>query len=575
MCGIFAILNKNNIDENVIKSFEKVRARGPEYSHLNVENNSIFGFHRLSINGINEKSNQPFYIDNIMLICNGEIYNFKKLYQDLNITPRTDSDCEVIIYMYKMFGIEYTLKCLDGVFAFILYDLNKGVVYVSRDPYGVRPLYNYSDYNNFHYFSSNLKGIYDFYEKDCIIFEGNKINLKKCYNIKQFAPGSYSKYEIKDENKFYCTFENRLYTNFPCNIFETNNIYNNTYFDSNFLDSLITIYLTNAVKKRVVDTCQRPIGCLLSGGLDSSLIASLVNKYYQGSEKLKTFSIGLPGSEDLKYAKIVANHLQSDHYEILVSENDFFEAIEDVIKTIESYDTTTVRASVGNYLIGKYIKEKTECKVIFNGDGSDELAGGYLYFNNSPNDYEFDKECNRLLKDICYYDVLRSDRSISEHGLEPRTPFLDRSWVEFYLTIDKSIRNHKNNNNCEKFLIRNAFDNLANDLLPSEILWRTKEAFSDGVSSMQKSWYEIIQDKINEKCKLNKNLEIELKRLMSDHELVNYPDTLEKSYYRYLFNKYYKYADNTIPYFWMPKYTNAKDASARTLTIYKEKNTNM
>ena len=403
MCGIFAILNKNNIDENVIKSFDKVRARGPEYSHLSVENNSIFGFHRLSINGINEKSNQPFNIDSIMLICNGEIYNFKKVYNDLNITPQTDSDCEVIIYLYKMFGIEYTLKCLDGVFAFILYDLNKNHIYVARDPYGVRPLYNYSDYNNYHYFSSNLKGIYDFYEKDCIIFEGNKINLKKCYNIKQFVPGSYSKYEIKHENKFYCTFENRLYTNFPCNTFQVN--------DTNFLDSLITIYLTNAVKKRVVDTCQRPIGCLLSGGLDSSLIASLVNKYYKGSEKLKTFSIGLPGSEDLKYAKIVADHLQTNHHEILVSEDDFFDAIEEVIKTIESYDTTTVRASVGNYLIGKYIKENTDCKVIFNGDGSDELAGGYLYFNNSPNDYEFDKECNRLLKDICYYDVLRSDRT--------------------------------------------------------------------------------------------------------------------------------------------------------------------
>ena len=571
MCGIFAILNKNNIDKNVIKSFNKVNARGPEYSHISVENNSIFGFHRLSINGINQKSNQPFYINNMMLICNGEIYNFKKVYKDLNITPQTDSDCEVIIYLYKMFGIEYTLKCLDGVFAFILYDFNNNEVYVARDPYGVRPLYNYSDCNNLHYFCSNLKGIYDFYENNCHLNESNVINEK----INQFTPGSYSKYRINHENNFYCIIENKLYTSFPCNTFQLNNSDNNTYYHSNFLDSLITLHLTNAVKKRVVDTCERPIGCLLSGGLDSSLIASLVNKYYQGSEKLKTFSIGLPGSEDLKYAKIVADHLQTNHHEILVSEDDFFDAIEEVIKTIESYDTTTVRASVGNYLIGKYIKENTDCKVIFNGDGSDELAGGYLYFNNSPNDYEFDKECNRLLKDICYYDVLRSDRSISEHGLEPRTPFLDRSWVEFYLTIDKSIRNHKNNNNCEKFLIRNAFNNLANDLLPSEILWRTKEAFSDGVSSMQKSWYEIIQDKINEKCKLDKNLEIELKRLMSNEELINYPDTLEKSYYRYLFNKYYKYADNTIPYFWMPKYSNARDASARSLNIYKEKNTNM
>ncbi len=179
-----------------------------------------------------------------------------------------------------------------------------------------------------------------------------------------------------------------------------------------------------------------------------------------------------------------------------------------------------------------------------------------------------------MLKDICYYDVLRSDRCISEHGLEPRTPFLDRGWVQFYLSISKSIRNHSNFDKCEKFLLRNAFNIYSPELLPQEILWRTKEAFSDGVSSMQKSWYEIIQDKINDKCKFDNSLEIELKKLMSNQELINSPDTLEKAYYRYLFNKYYKYADNTIPYYWMPKYTDAKDASARSLNIYKKNNTN-
>ena len=194
MCGIFAILNKNVIDENVLNAFEKVRNRGPEFSHIVIQNNSVFGFHRLSINGINEKSNQPFNINNVMLICNGEIYNFKELYKNLNITPETDSDCEIIIHMYKMFGIEYTLRCLDGVFAFILYDLLTNEVYVARDPYGVRPLYYFSDYNNYHYFSSNLKGLYDFYENHVNKFSNNKINLTECYNIKQFASGSYSKY---------------------------------------------------------------------------------------------------------------------------------------------------------------------------------------------------------------------------------------------------------------------------------------------------------------------------------------------------------------------------------------------
>lgn len=567
MCGIFAILNKNNIDNSVINSFDKIKDRGPEYSHICVQNNSIFGFHRLSINGINEKSNQPFYIDNIMLICNGEIYNFRELYYKLQFVPKTDSDCEVIIYMYKMFGIEYTLKCLDGVFSFILYDMNTNELYVARDPYGVRPLYEFSDYNNFHYFSSNLKGLYDFYKNDYYKFKGNNIDLKKCYNIHQFKCGSYSKYSILEKNgNFQNIIKNKNYTSFPCNSLLIK--------DPTLLNQLITTYFCEAVKKRVLDTCERPIGCLLSGGLDSSLVASLVNMYYKGISKLKTFSIGLPGSEDLKYARIVAEYLQTDHHEILVSENDFFEVIEEVIKTIESYDTTTVRASVGNYLIGKYIKEKTDCKVIFNGDGSDELAGGYLYFSNAPNDYEFDKECNRLLCDICYFDVLRSDRSISEHGLEPRTPFLDRSWVEFYLSIDKKIRNNKNFNKSEKHLIRNAFHNCLPNILPKEILWRTKEAFSDGVSSMQKSWYEIIQEKILEKCKIDNNLHIELQKNIHNTSLINKPTTLEQSYYRYIFNKYYEYADNTIPYFWMPKYSNAKDASARTLNIYKNNNSN-
>lgn len=568
MCGIFAILNQNNIDENVTKSFNKVKSRGPEYSNILVEQNNIFGFHRLSINGINAKSNQPFFIDNIVLICNGEIYNFKELYNDLNVVPKTDSDCEVIIHMYKEFGIEYTLNRLDGVFAFILYDKTNEEIYVARDPYGVRPLFTFSDYEHNHYISSTLKGIYDFYESEVNKFKKNNVDLTKCYTIDQFTPGTYSKYVNRDFlNKYNIDIKYKKYTSFPCGTLKITN--------HSTINNLITIYFTNAVKKRVLGTCERPIGCLLSGGLDSSLVAALVNMYYKGNEKLKTFSIGLNGSEDLKYAKIVADYLQTDHHEIIVTEDEFFNEIENVIKNIESYDTTTVRASVGNYLIGKYIKKHTDCKVIFNGDGSDELMGGYLYFNNAKSDHEFSKECSRLLDNICYFDVLRSDRCISEHGLEPRTPFLDRSWVEFYLTLDKHLRRHSNENNCEKFLIRNAFSKEYPNILPETILWRTKEAFSDGVSSLQKSWYEIINDKINEKCEKDVYLKNELHQLYIDEDLFNRPITREQCYYRYLFNKYYKYSDNVIPYFWMPKYTNAKDASARSLDIYKHNNTNV
>ena len=317
-----------------------------------------------------------------------------------------------------------------------------------------------------------------------------------------------------------------------------------------------------AVKKRV-ETSDRPIACLLSGGLDSSLVCSIVSKYIK--TPLKTFSIGLADSEDLKYARKVASFLGTDHSEIVVTEKDFFDVIPEVIKTIESYDTTTVRASAGNYLLGKYIKEHSECKVIFNGDGSDELAGGYLYFHKAPDMYEFDKECRRLLHNIHCYDVLRSDRCISVHGLEPRTPFLDRSWVDFYLSIPIEYRCHTTMNKCEKFLIRKAFEGY----LPDEVLWRKKEAFSDGVSGLQKSWYQIIQEHIDElpkeeTSKMHEFIQIECNKTH------NKPITNEQKYYRYLFEKNYKSCEKVIPYFWMPKYVEATDSSARTLDVYKK-----
>ena len=553
MCGIFGIINSDVSCEYLNEYFMKGSKRGPEFSILKSYYNVTLGFHRLAINGLNKESNQPFEIDNIYLICNGEIYNYKELAIENNINLTTDSDCEIILHLYKKFGIEYTLNVLDGVFAFILYDLNNQYTYIARDPYGVRPLYYFNE-NNVLGFSSTLKCINDL------------INNKN--NIENFIPGNYMIVNNQTmENKFI------KYTYFPCrNVKYENNI--KLYYD-------IINNIENAVKKRVIGTTQRPIACLLSGGLDSSLIAALVNKELQNDntksikeKKLKTFSIGLEGSEDLKYAKIVANHLKTDHHEIIVSNEDFFNAIPEVIENIESYDTTTVRASVGNYLIGKYIKENSDCKVIFNGDGADELMGGYLYFKKAPNSYEFDKESRRLLKDIYMFDVLRSDRCISNHGLEPRTPFLDRGWVEFYLSIDREMRYNSSINKCEKYLIRKSFDNMMPELLPKEILWRTKEAFSDGVSSLKKSWFSIIQDNIEKNYEFKENIIQTIVDYKENNISNNIPNTNEKAYYRYLFNKHYIGCDHLISYYWMPKYVNASDASARTLDCYNENNSN-
>ena len=565
MCGIFALINNDNAitQRDLTASFEKGRSRGPEFSILEKHDNIDIGFHRLAINGLNTESNQPFDIANCLLICNGEIYNFRELAKENNLVPETDSDCEIIIHMYRKFGIEYTLNILDGVFAFFLYDRTNKTAYAGRDPYGVRPLYMFEEAGNTG-FASELKVLYDLVTDKSLIH--------------QFPPGHYAVISKDTVITRYTafTFGNIMYAN-----------KNEDHDNPSIVSRSIVDYLSYAVKKRVIGTTERPVACLLSGGLDSSLIAALVNKYIvycngnniNDKPVLKTFSIGLPGSEDLKYARIVADHIGSDHHEVVVSEEDFFNAIPEVIQAIESYDTTTVRASVGNYLIAKYIKANTDCKVIFNGDGADELMGGYLYMRKAPDAYEFDAECRRLLRDIHQFDVLRSDKSISSHGLEPRTPFLDRGWVEFYLSIDRQLRYKPTVKNCEKFLIRKAFTTVMPELLPESILWRKKEAFSDGVSSLDKSWFQIIQEKIESTPfaketieEYNKKNEIYGKdgKDGKDGKVHNKPTTTEQAYYRYIFNNRYLGCDHVIDYFWMPKYVDAKDASARTLSVYNQ-----
>ncbi len=566
MCGIFALLNYYEFSNDMIENeFKKGKNRGPEFSKLDFNYlKMVLGFHRLAINGLNDESNQPIVIDNIVLICNGEIYNYKELYNCMYVTPKTESDCEVIIHLYLKYGIEQTLTMLDGVFSFILFDNRilsdlSNKIYVARDPFGVRPLYytHHSNYSKAIGFSSELKCINKLFYDETMI---------SC--IKQFEPGTYSCYNLSSKVQSYweSEIENKKYhvPNMPM-FYLSNNIFRLGHYLNN-----INYYLSQAVYKRC-ETTERPIACLLSGGLDSSLIASLVNNYCKinNMKQLETYSIGLFGSEDLRNARIVSDYLQTNHTEIIVTEREMFEAIPEVIYAIESYDTTTVRASIGNYLLGKYISKNSDAKVIFNGDGSDELCGGYLYMNKCPDDIEFDKETRRLLKDIHLFDVLRSDKSISSHGLEPRTPFLDKTFVNYYLSIPFTLRNHTNHKQIEKYLIRDAFKvdyftNFENkQLLPNEILYRKKEAFSDGVSSQGRSLYKILQEFIFNQLKENNIYNI--KNLKAD---IN----TEKHYYKSLFNSYYPNCENIVPYYWMPKYTEAEDPSARTLNFYGNEN---
>ena len=534
MCGIFAFLNNKKCQKCSYDYFMKGIRRGPDmsrfqYNLLNTDNKTsiTMGFHRLAINGYgDDMSDQPFNIDDCTLICNGEIYNWKELYEKIGITPSTKSDCEIIIHLYRQFGIEYTLQLLDGVFAFVLLDTKENKLFVARDLYGVRPLFigenNEDDcFETSYYFSSEMK----------------QIAFHNMNYVKQFTPGTYSTFHYNKDEAF-SFVSNKRFLDVP-SVFNTSyKLDNPSYYDD------IYNALSDAVEKRV-DNTDRELCCLLSGGLDSSLITALVNKHYtkyNPGKKLHTWSIGMKGSEDLKYAQKVADYLGTTHHAIELEKSEFLDAISEVVYAIESYDTTTVRASVGNWLVSKYIKNCSDAKVVFNGDGSDEVCGGYIYFHCAPNCLEFDKECKRLLKDIHYFDVLRSDRSISSHGLEARTPFLDKNFVQTYLSVPPHIRNHSENNQCEKYILRKAFDR--DGLLPKEVLWRTKEAFSDGVSSEKEAWFETIQKKHKD----------------------------ESGFYKQEFFKHYSGREDIIPYYWMPRFVEATDASARTLDIYNKVN---
>lgn len=547
MCGIFSILNNTYTTTFLQNEFNKGKHRGPEHSSISlVSINTIYGFHRLAINGLDDISNQPITINNISLICNGEIYNYKKLYKLMDITPSTNSDCEVIIHLYLKYGIQQTLTMLDGVFAFVLCDnrittdtgqSDLNTIYIARDPYGVRPLYQ-------------LRTNYAF----GVASEIKMLNNLSNNNVEHFEPGTFMKFtlDFTVNPKWTSTYQNVKY-HIP-------SISSIIYTDEIMIYQGIQYYLMNAVKKRYLNT-ERNVACLLSGGLDSSLITALVNEENKKANLLsgkttllETYSIGLIGSDDLLNARVVAKYLNTNHTEIIITEKDICDIIPEVIYNIESYDTTTIRASICNYLLGQYIKKNSEAKVIFNGDGSDELCGGYLYMDYCPDPIEFDKETRRLLNDIHKYDVLRSDKCISSHGLEPRTPFLDKAFVDFYLSIPCELRfnYHKR---IEKYLLREAFSNSQfvnsskQNLLPDKILWRKKEAFSDGVSKQSRSLFVILQEFISSKYNSQPSIE------------------LEKKFYKEIFDESYKNT-NILSYLWLPKYKLSNDPSARTLQNY-------
>lgn len=555
MCGIFAFLSSGQLSEEAVQSIlleaMKTKHRGPDNTQHTVLQNSMPGagdepgtgdillcFHRLCINDLTEKGNQPLYLDDrsLSLVCNGEIYNYQNLKTTYNITTQSDSDCEIILHLYKQFGLERTLELLDGVYAFVLVDTRHGSprVLAARDPIGVRSLYRASSPKAV-VFASEMKSLHH------LVPESEGL-------VSQFPPGHWWESTSNKTTKFFdiaSRFDQPgLFASQP---------------SLEVIQHTIREKFYHAVEKRLMSN--RPIGCLLSGGLDSSLVAAILSKRYK--KKLKTYSVGLPGSIDLKYARLVADFLGTEHHEVILSEETMLAALEEDIYQIETYDTTTVRASTPMFLLAQYIAKNHDDVVIYSGEGSDEASGSYLYFHNAPSPTAFKAETLRLLQDLSYFDVLRCDKSTAGAGLEVRVPFLDIDFLLYYMNIETQLKMPQKGR-IEKHLLRSAFD--GQGLLPPEVLWRMKEGMSDGVSSQTRGWYQIIQEFVEKRY-----TDFDLQQAQEKYKW-NPPQIKEALYYRDVFAKHYPQREQTIPYYWLPKWSgNIVEPSARVLTgVYKK-----
>ena len=514
----------------IYKNFNKLKARGPDRSEMRIYDGCIFGFQRLTINGVNHMGDQPFCVSGsdkrVLLVVNGEVYNYKQLVSKYRLPMNGSSDCEVILHLYLRFGILKTLELLDGVFAFVLKDQDD--VYCGRDPIGVRPLF------------FQRRGAELLCASTADSLEGFKLSPTK-----QVAPGSFYHFNAKS-----CMFDLVRWYKVPFPVQQTYNV--------NAIGKINKL-LTAAVTKRLLT--DRPFGCLLSGGLDSSLVTSILVKILRKKgKKLKTFSIGFDAdATDLAAARKVSKFLNTDHQEIIITQDEAFKSIPEVVKIIESYDITTVRASVGMYLIGKWIKKNTDVTVLFSGEGADELFCGYLYLHYAPSNKILEDESRRLVEELPYFDVLRADRSISQNGLELRVPFLDKTLLNYVMSLPGEYRS--SHGVMEKYILREAF--ASHEYLPEEVLRRRKEGFSDGVGTTSNPWYLKIQQLVEDQVS-----ELEMKKA----EAVGLPPpiTKESTFYFNLYHKMFKNTMPPIPHQWMPKWQDTNDPSGRVMPVFDE-----
>ena len=520
MCSIMGYCGPCAAFSDFKKGFDMTVSRGPDDSRVVDCGDGLLAFHRLAIMGLTPEGMQPFSLDGDYVVCNGEIYGYEKLKAVLSekYTFKSGSDCEILLPMYREYGTDM-FSMLDAEFALIIYDGKEGRFIAARDPIGIRPLY------------------YGYDEAGVIVFASEAKNLTGlCKKVMPFPPGHYWK-----DGEFICYEDIAM----PKTVI---------YDDVETVCKNIREKLTAGIEKRLVADAK--VGFLLSGGLDSSLVCAVAAK--KSKTPIRTFAIGMEGDAiDLKYARQVADYIGSDHTEVIMTKEQVLSSLEDVIYLLGTYDITTIRASMGMYLLCKWIHENTDVRVLLTGEISDELFG-YKYTDFAPSAAEFQRESEKRIRELHMYDVLRADRCISVNSLEARVPFGDLDFVRYVMAVDPEKK--MNTYNKGKYLLRRAFEG---DWLPHDILWREKAAFSDAVGH---SMVDYLKEYANS---LYTDAEFEEKKAEYTHAA---PFTKESLLYRQIFEKYYAGQSEMIADFWMPNKDwegcNVNDPSARVLSNY-------
>ncbi|MGM0473251.1 MAG: asparagine synthase B [Bacteroidota bacterium] len=523
MCGFAVYTGSDKMMRlSVASEFQKVKYRGPDNTMAaDFGERGWMGFHRLKIIDTSDHGNQPLVHQHIHLIANGEVYNYQSLMNNYRekYSFRSESDCEVIIPMFLELGMLETARRLDAEFVCVIYDSLQDTYFAARDPVGIRPMfYGYTNDGSI-MFASEMKALSDL-----------------CELVKPFPPG-----HIYDGEKFVCYRDIARVEK---------------YTDDDMEEVLrkIRVLLTKGVEKRL--HADVPVGFLCSGGLDSSLVCAIAARIMD--RPIRTFAVGIDIDPiDTKYARIVADYLGADHTEVLFPRQDIFDTLSTLIYNLETYDITTIRASMGMYLVSKYVSEQTDIKVLMTGEISDEIFG-YKYTDFAPSPGAFQEEAEKRLREIYMYDVLRADRSISSNGLEARVPFGDLDFVEYVMSIPPEKK--MNFTGIGKYLLRKAFEG---DYLPQEILYREKAAFSDAVGHS-----------------VTDSLKAYAGEIYSDADLLEarrrYPHATpisrESLMYRDIFESHFPGRSGAVVDFWMPnrewENCNVDDPSARVLPNY-------